>query len=230
MYDYASIAKVLYDWQTLVAGVMALAAGVGTIIATRRATRKQISAANRQTEAVKEQNADLRRRHEDGFKPICMLVPYDGIDPLYQRRGLVELCENDPPDTPYAKLSLKCFLRNIGRGPALDVKIALRLMDKAGHITEPPCELAPLAGGESRGKESEPLGIPIHFDDQFACDNARDSIRLNSWQIILRYKDVFGSPFYSVHHSAIIQVDKYYSPPHIAVRQAWVTFGEGDFP
>ena len=229
MRDCPGIVSVLYDWQTLIAGTMALAAGIGTIIETRRAAQKQILATNRQTEAVKEQNADLRQRHEDEFMPVCMLVPHGGGDPWYRRRDLVAFCESDPPDTRYAKFKLKCFLRNIGRGPALDINIALRLMDKAGRITEP-WELSPLASGESRGMENEPLSVPIYFNDEFAYNDARDSIKVNSWQIILRYRNVFGTQFYSVHHSATIQGDKYYAPPHIAMRQAWVTFGKGDLP
>jgi len=207
-------------WQTLLAGVMALIAGIGTIIGTRCAARQQVN-------AVKEQNADLRRQHENEFRPICMLVPYDGIDPWYQRRDLLEFCDNDPPNPRFAKLKLKCALRNIGRGPATDLKIMLRLMDKAGVMTEP-WEIAPLASGESRGSGGEPLCIPIYFNDESARNDARDSIRMNSWQIFLCYKDIFKKPFHSIHHAATIEAHKYYSPPHTAVRQRWVTICEGD--
>jgi hypothetical protein len=60
MCEYASITKLLYDWQTLIAGGMALAAGVGTGWITRSAARQQVAAANRQTEAVKQQNTELK--------------------------------------------------------------------------------------------------------------------------------------------------------------------------
>lgn len=229
MCNYTGMAKILYDWQTLVAGVMALIAALATIIATICATRRQLAAAARQTDVVKEQNADLRRQHEDEFRPICMLVPYDGVDPWYQRRDLLVFDDDDPTNSRFGKLKFNCFLRNIGHGPATDVKILLRLMDKGGRTTEP-WELAPLSGGESRGSEREPLCIPIYFDDKFIRNDVRDSINMNSWQLILCYKNIFRKPFHSIHHSATIESDKYHSPPHVAIRQPWVTIGEGDFP
>jgi hypothetical protein len=51
---------------------------------------------------------------------------------------------------------------------------------------------------------------------------------MNSWQVILAYRDIFGRPFHTIHHTNTIEADKYYLPPHIAVRQAWVTFAEGE--
>lgn len=227
MCDYTGIAKILSDWQTLVAGIMALAAAFATIIVTICAARRQVAAADRQTAAVKEQNADLRRRHEDEFRPICMLVPYDGVDPWYQRRDLLAFCDDDPPNPRFGKLILNCFLRNIGNGPAIDVKIMLRLVDKGGRTTEP-WELAPLKSGESRGSEGEPLCIPIYFNDEFARNDVRDSVNINSWQIILCYRNIFKKPFHAIHHAATIESDKYYTSPHIAVRQPWVTFGRGE--
>jgi hypothetical protein len=64
MCAYAGIEKLLYDWQTLIAGFMALAAGVGAVWITRIPARQQVAAANRQTEAVRQQNAELRRSEE----------------------------------------------------------------------------------------------------------------------------------------------------------------------
>jgi hypothetical protein len=227
MGDYTGIAKILYDWQTLGAGIGAVLAAGATIIVTMCTARRQVAAAELQTDAVKEQNADLRRRHEDEFRPICILVPYDGVDPLYQRRDLLVFGDDDLPNPRFGKLKLNCFLRNVGHGPASDVKIMLRLRDKGGRTTEP-WELAPLAGGESRGSDGEPLCIPIHFHDEFEYNDVRDSINMNSWQIILCYRNISGKSFHSIHHAATIETDKYYAPPHVAVRQPWVTFGRGE--
>jgi hypothetical protein len=229
MCDYTGIAKILCDWQTLVAGIMALLAALATIIVTIRAARCQLAAAARQTDAVREQNVDLRRRHEDEFRPICMIVPHDGVDPWYQRRDLLVFGDDDPPNSRFGKLKLNCFLRNVGHGPATDLKIFLRLMDKGGRTTEP-WELAPLKGGESRGNESEPLCIPIYFNDEAVRNDVRDSVNMNSWQIILCYKNIFKKPFHSIHHAATIESDMLYAPPYVAVRQPWVTINEGDFP
>jgi hypothetical protein len=225
--DYTGIAKILYDWQTVVAGIGAVVAAVATIIVTMCSARRQVAAADRQTDAVKEQNADLRRQHEDEFRPICMLVPYDGVDPWYQRRDLLVFGDDDPPNPRFGKLKLNCFLRNIGHGPATDVKIMLRLTDKGGRTTEA-WELAPLTGGESRGSGSEPLCIPIYFNDEFARNDVRDSVNMNSWQIILCYRSISRESFHSIHHAATIEAEKYYAPPYVAVRQPWVTFGRGE--
>jgi hypothetical protein len=146
MCGYTGIAKMLCDWQTLIAGVLALVAAASTIIVTWCITQRQVAAANRQTEAVKAQNVQLKRQHEDEFRPICMLVPYDGIDSWYERKDLLTLCA-EPSNPQSAQFQLKCVLRNIGRGPAVDVKIMLRLLDKAGRLTHS-WELAPLDGGE----------------------------------------------------------------------------------
>jgi hypothetical protein len=34
---------------------------------------------------------DDERRHQDGFKPICILTPYDGVDPRHRRDSLRDL-------------------------------------------------------------------------------------------------------------------------------------------
>jgi hypothetical protein len=48
-------AQFLYDWQTLIAGVLALVAAIGTIWATRSAARRQIAASQESTAVAERQ-------------------------------------------------------------------------------------------------------------------------------------------------------------------------------
>lgn len=54
---------ILFKWQTLIAGVLALCAGVGTVVATIRSANREIAAAQRQTEVAREQ-IDATKRIE----------------------------------------------------------------------------------------------------------------------------------------------------------------------
>jgi hypothetical protein len=47
-----NLPQFLYNWQTLIAGVLAFAAGFGTVVATMIMARRQIKAAREQTEAT----------------------------------------------------------------------------------------------------------------------------------------------------------------------------------
>jgi hypothetical protein len=53
--DYTGFLKYLYDWQTLIAGIMAVGAAVVTIWATIRSADREVEAANRQVEAAQRQ-------------------------------------------------------------------------------------------------------------------------------------------------------------------------------
>ena len=55
--DYAGVLKVLYDWQTLITGILALIAALATIRATIKAANREISAAQEQTRVAQEQIA-----------------------------------------------------------------------------------------------------------------------------------------------------------------------------
>jgi hypothetical protein len=46
--DYVGVLKVLYDWQTLITGVLALIAATATVLATIKAANREISAAQEQ--------------------------------------------------------------------------------------------------------------------------------------------------------------------------------------
>jgi len=72
--DYDGLLKLLYDWQTLLAGAAAIfggwlayRAGVKQATATRDASTVQIQAIDMQTAALEQQNAELRRADQRGL-------------------------------------------------------------------------------------------------------------------------------------------------------------------
>jgi hypothetical protein len=69
----------IYDWQTLIAGLLAVAAGVGTIVATIKSANREIAAAQEQTKAAQRQTAvtrELERRRiaREGYAFHTMLA------------------------------------------------------------------------------------------------------------------------------------------------------------
>jgi hypothetical protein len=141
--------------------------------------------------------AEAERQHRDRLKPICVLTPYDGVDPWNQRGKLIGTISPKPENPSIGFIAISCFLQNVGTGPALKLRIRFRFLDMAGWSTEP-WELAPLGAGETRGRENYPLYIPIQIRDQF---NVSDFASFNGkpWEIWLEYRDVFGTEFQSVH-------------------------------
>jgi hypothetical protein len=131
---------------------------------------------------------DDERRHRDGLRPICLLTPFDGVDPRPYRSELLAV-DTDASRPGFGIIEVRCALRNIGPGPALNLRIALRIHTLGGYETEG-CELGPLHAGEVRGSASEPLRVAVSLhpplqDQEFA------QIPGGPWEIILTYDDVF---------------------------------------
>jgi hypothetical protein len=177
------------------------------------------------------QREDFDRRHRDSFRPLCVLAAYDGVDPQYRRDTLLAIAEQ-ALDQGFGIVEIKCALRNVGAGPAVNVKIMFRFADMNGHTT-PAWELSPLGAGECRGGANDPLRVPIKFESRF---NKTDYSQIPGklWEIVLIYEDIFGSAFYSVHHKRPLQVENLYRSPDgpgfVAPPQPWVTFGKGEPP
>ena len=134
-------------------------------------------------------------------------------------------------DQGFGIVEIKCAVRNVGAGPALNVKIMFRFLDMNGYTT-PAWELSPLRAGEIRGGENEPLRVPIKFESGF---NEADFSQVPGklWEIVLLYEDIFGDTFYSVHHKRPLQLENLYRTSDRAFAappQSWVTFGKGKAP
>jgi|ERR1700688_3451863 len=203
----------LPTWEALTAiGTVAMAATTVIVILQGRRLRR-----------------DEERRHQDGFRPICILTPYNGIDPQFRRDTLLAIYFGGSEALPFGIVEIHCALRNIGTGPALNVGIEFRFMDMNGYTTDR-WELSPLRAGEQRGDESNPLRVQIQFRNRF---NKTDFSQIvgKAWQIVLVYEDVFGNSFHSVHHKKPLQLDQVYSESdtseRVAPSQPWVTLGTG---
>jgi hypothetical protein len=61
------------------------------------------------------------RHHQDSFKPICMLLPEGGVDPL-TREGLFEAMGASPSDPRHREVAIHWALKNVGSGPAGSAK------------------------------------------------------------------------------------------------------------
>lgn len=175
---------------------------------------------------------DDDRHHQDQFRPICVLTPYDGVDPRPYRSELLTTVTRDESRPRFGIVEVRCALRNIGPGPALNVRIAFRLHSLGGYQTEG-CELGPLHAGEARGSASEPLRVAVFLrsplqDQEFA------QIPDGSWEIILTYEDVFGQRFYSMHPKTPHQMNRLRRVPGSdkfeAPQQPWVKLGKGEPP
>lgn len=146
----------------------------------------------------KHQREDARQQHRDRFKPICILMPYNGVDPWNKRCQLIEKIDPSLDNPSFGTLAIKCVLRNVGTGPALKLRIKFRFPDMKGWTTEP-WELSPLGAGESRGGENTPLLVPVRIDDQFTGFSFASmdfyTVTGKLWEIWLEYEDVFGRRF-----------------------------------
>jgi hypothetical protein len=201
-------------WEALTAlGTLALAIATFVVVLQGRRLRR-----------------DDHQRHQDQFRPICILTPFDGVDPRHRRDELLTILEPSVPG--FGTIQIKCMLRNIGLGPAVNVAIKFRFQDIAGYATDP-WELSPLAAGESRGGKDNPLNVPVQFRTQFNSADF-DQVPGKAWELILVYDDVFGSSFYSVHRKRPLQLDKTYhaatTSELVAPMQPWVTLGKGKPP
>jgi hypothetical protein len=210
------IGDIIFNWNAWTAvGTMSMAVATFIVILQGRQNRK-----------------DDVQRHQDSFKPICLLTPYDGVDPRHRRDTLLAISDEPSSNPGFGIVEIRCALRNIGSGPALNVRIMFRFLDMDGYLVDP-WELSPLRPGECRGGEKEPLRIPIQFVPRF---NQTDFSQIAGklWEIIVVYEDIFGNHFYSVHQKRPLQLEKLHaaatgSIEFVAPSQPWVTFGKGKF-
>ena len=202
-------------WDALT-GIGTVSMAVATLVVVRQARRDR-----------KERD----RHHRDSLRPICVLTPHDGVDPQHWRDTLLTVSA-DAPRPDFGVVELKCALRNIGLGPALNVGIMFRIHDQGGRTTQP-WELGPLQAGESRGSEDSPVRIPVQFMEQW---QAQDFAQLpgRSWELILVYEDIFANSFHTMHAKNPLQMNRLHPVPGTsklaAPSQPWVRIGEGTPP
>ena len=174
---------------------------------------------------------DADQHHQDSLRPICILTPHDGVDPQHWRDTLLAISA-DAPRPGFGIVELRCALRNIGPGPALNIGIMFRIHDLAGYTTQP-WELGPLRAGENRGSKDDPLRIPVQF---LAPLDSQDFPQLpgRSWELILVFEDVFGNHFHAMHAKNPLQMNQLYpltgTTKHAAPSQPLAVLGKGKPP
>jgi hypothetical protein len=167
----------MIDWQA-VSAVATAAAAVTTAMMVW-CTRETLS--------------QSEKHHRDDLRPLLVLAPPNGIEPL-DRSEVLRFEQRDGKHI----LSLACELRNIGIGPALNPKLQLRVMGIEGYgFTK---HLSPVRAGEALWNldgvsavtfEASPTENYNQTDHSFAPATL--------WELVLEYEDVFGRHFYTTH-------------------------------
>jgi len=135
-----------------------------------------------------------RKHHRDEYRPILSLVPLEAIDPVDRNALLV--AEPAQPENAGRCYLLRGALKNVGRGPALNVKLTLRFLRVEGYGFS--TELAPVDAGERLGSAMHPLRLAARFQDGFKDIDFRIGTA-GEWEILIEYNDLFGQPFHTVH-------------------------------
>lgn len=182
--------KTTWDWDAITAIGTAAAAGFTAVMAwfTRRAIiegQGQRKEANKHFAKTRKQD---RRHHEDSFHPLLVLSPQgnDSID----RQNLLAMMPSG------FGLFAECGVRNIGAGPALNIRLSV--WGDGRHGFGPSCELSPLAAGDTfYGREGH-IKIGPTYSDAF---NRTDLTHMAGglWLLVLEYEDIFGNPLYTIH-------------------------------
>jgi hypothetical protein len=139
------------------------------------------------TYALMRQN---RRHYQEERRPICVLVPkYDTH--MAVRDALLRAVINDD-DRMYL---ISCYVKNVGTGPAINLKLIIAFVDKGGHTV--PWELSPLGPGEKYLKDRE-LVCAVRLTDSFNHTDF-EAAPDGRWDIWLQYQDVYGNWFHTRH-------------------------------
>lgn len=148
--------------------------------------------------------------HQNGFRPVCVLVPEHGVDPGYSRSDILK---HSPKDQWHGVYAIHAALKNVGVGPALNITLEIRFGGFDGYGVR--WALSPLAKEGVYGDCDHPLLIPVTFGDRF---NATDfQTAPNSvWEIFIEYQDCFENVFHTRHTK---------NP-----QEPWSSFGEGRIP
>jgi len=171
-------------------------------------TRKSIAESQKQHRDAHEQS---EQHHRDDFRPLLVLKPHDGVDPL--DRGALLRAENNAETDGSHVFVINVALHNVGVGPALNIHLTLRVMGIEGYGTSR--ELAPAQAGEMRGDHEHPLRIPLWLHEGFNSADFQGATN-PIWTLVLEYKDVFGHDFHTIHSKNL--------------QQLWTVCGKGPAP
>ncbi len=136
----------------------------------------------------------VEKHHQDSYRPILVIAPSDDAIPI-DRSMLLKLAPSSPGSFESTYI-ISGLLTNLGVGPALNVRLVLRIMGIAGYGISR--ELTPVPAKESRGESD--YSVRVSFQPQGGFNDADAQLSTgSSWEIILEYEDVFGNRFHTIH-------------------------------
>lgn len=185
------------NWNAIIA-IFTAAAAVATAF---MAVFTGIAIKNGQRQ-FRDAQAASEAHHRDTFRPVVVLSPFEGVEP--EDRANVIQFDSAVGSDERRFVRVSGFLRNVGVGPALNVRLLFRAMGKAGYGFA--LALTPIGAGEKYDLGSREVGpmatrgirYPVRLTAGF---NAADiAIASGSgWEIVLEYEDVFGNTFHTIH-------------------------------
>jgi hypothetical protein len=135
-----------------------------------------------------------RIHHKDEYRPILSFAPVGVADPVHRDQILkTEMPQSPDPEYYYA---LRGVLSNIGRGPALNIKLTLRFLGIEEYGIQ--VELAPIGAGARLNFADQPLRLLAQIHRGFNDSDFQLSLH-TPWEILLDYEDVFGQRFHTIH-------------------------------
>jgi hypothetical protein len=159
-------------------------------------TREAVEESKKQRYEARQQFTETRKReaqhHQDQFRPLLVVVPPGDGAPT-DRMGFVTTSD---PNEERPSVFVTCTVRNIGVGPALNVRLSVRKDQRTGF--GPARELAPIAANDTLQGSDGPFRLPVIYHDRF---NKADLHTLAGglWILVLEYEDVFGNMFHTLH-------------------------------
>lgn len=145
--------------------------------------------ANKHYEQTRKQDQE---HHEDEYRPVLILAPPAGLSAT-ARSNLVSVINASPP----RQIFVHCPIRNIGAGPALNVRMSVRKDEVTGF--GPSLDLTPIAGGDCLAPPYDHRFALQVFDPNFNDEDVK-GVPGSAWVIILEYSDIFDHRFHTLHY------------------------------
>ena len=130
-----------------------------------------------------------KRHHQDTFRPLVVLTPYDVMSILDRNKVLF-------PDPNGKTLKVDLIARNIGVGPALNIHLSVRSEGRRNF--GPSRVLAPLAVGGGASNDRHYILIDVNVSENFNFADL-SNVPNGHWIVVLEYQDVFGNWFHTLH-------------------------------